>query len=45
MIDFLSTILSNQGIYFVAGKEPNRFPHYACRSVDEMVLKAREIDS
>jgi hypothetical protein len=41
----LSTILPNQGIYFVAAKEPKRFPHYACRTVDEMVLKAREIDA
>jgi hypothetical protein len=41
----LSKIIPNKGIYFVAAKEPNRFPHYLCCTIEEMALKASEIDA
>lgn len=45
-ISFLSSILPDQGIYFVATKQPSRgFVHHACHSIDEVVQKAQEIDA
>jgi hypothetical protein len=43
---FLSSILPDQGIHFIATNDPlGGFPHYACHSLEEMVKKAQEIDA
>jgi hypothetical protein len=41
----LSRIMPTQGVYFVAAKEPTRFPHFTCNTVDEIVQKVGDIDA
>jgi hypothetical protein len=45
MKDFFSDLYSTDGIKFIATVNGRGFAHYPCRTIDEMVEKAREIDS
>ncbi|MBT8002174.1 MAG: hypothetical protein HN578_04560 [Rhodospirillales bacterium] len=44
MKSFLSAILPDQGVYFIATKSFGGFAHHPCHTIGEMVLKSREID-
>jgi hypothetical protein len=45
MKNFLTAILPDQGVYFIAAKAGAGFAHYPCHTFDEMVQKALEIDA
>jgi hypothetical protein len=45
MRKFLSTILPDQGVYFVAAKTGVGFAHHPCNSVGDMVQRACQIDA
>lgn len=45
MKDFFSEALPDKGIKFIAYKNGRSFAHLPCRTFDEMVEKAREIDA
>lgn len=45
MKDFLSTILPNQGIYFITSIKNGNCRNHSCCSFDEMVQKANELDA
>ena len=45
MKNFLSTILPDQGVKFIATKAGKGFAHYPCHTVNEMVQLALQIDA
>jgi hypothetical protein len=47
MRDFFNTVLPDRGVYYIATPQPEKkwFKHYPCKTVDEMVAKASELNA
>lgn len=47
MAEFLSNVMPDKGIYYIATPQPGKrwFIHHPCQSIDEMVTKAAALDT